>query len=564
VIRVIKTKAKTFLWAIPLLFLAIFFFYPLSATFYSALQTALDRGTQFFQWSRIGQSLWFTFWQAGVSTLLTFFIGMPAAYLFAKFKFPGKSLLRTLTTIPFIMPTVVVAVSFNALLGPNGWLNTFLMGAFHLASPPINILNTIGAILLAHVFYNTSVVIRVVGTAWSQLDTRMEQAARVLGASPLKVLREITLPLLKPSVIAALLLVFLFDFTSFAVILLLGGPKYATLEVEIYIQALQMLNLPMAAILSAIQLVCTLALTVTYSKMSGTKNVPLIPKFHNESERRPHKSGEIIFVGVMVILLLVMFVLPLFSPIVGSLNKQSADRGERGEVQTGWTLSYYQELFINRRQSLFYVPPIAAIKNSLVYAGETVGISLLLGVIAADALAKSGKTGRVFDSILMIPLGTSAVTLGLGFVLVFNRPPLDVRTFPALIPIAHSLVALPFVVRILKPAISSIPVSLRQAASILGASPLRVWLEVDFPIILKSVIAAAIFAFTISLGEFGATTFLARPEYPTIPIAIYRYMSQPGAMNYGQAMAMSTILLVTCTGGIILVERLRLPGNAEF
>ena len=563
-IRVIKTKAKTFLWAIPLLFLAIFFFYPLSATFYSALQTALDRGTQFFQWSRIGQSLWFTFWQAGVSTLLTFFIGMPAAYLFAKFKFPGKSLLRTLTTIPFIMPTVVVAVSFNALLGPNGWLNTFLMGAFHLASPPINILNTIGAILLAHVFYNTSVVIRVVGTAWSQLDTRMEQAARVLGASPLKVLREITLPLLKPSVIAALLLVFLFDFTSFAVILLLGGPKYATLEVEIYIQALQMLNLPMAAILSAIQLVCTLALTVTYSKMSGTKNVPLIPKFHNESERRPHKSGEIIFVGVMVILLLAMFVLPLFSPIVGSLNKQSADRGERGEVQTGWTLSYYQELFINRRQSLFYVPPIAAIKNSLVYAGETVGISLLLGVIAADALAKSGKTGRVFDSILMIPLGTSAVTLGLGFVLVFNRPPLDVRTFPALIPIAHSLVALPFVVRILKPAISSIPVSLRQAASILGASPLRVWLEVDFPIILRSVIAAAIFAFTISLGEFGATTFLARPEYPTIPIAIYRYMSQPGAMNYGQAMAMSTILLVTCTGGIILVERLRLPGNAEF
>ena len=563
-IRVIKTKAKTFLWAIPLLFLAIFFFYPLSATFYSALQTALERGTQFFQWSRIGQSLWFTFWQAGVSTLLTFFIGMPAAYLFAKFKFPGKSLLRTLTTIPFIMPTVVVAVSFNALLGPNGWLNTFLMGAFHLASPPINILNTIGAILLAHVFYNTSVVIRVVGTAWSQLDTRMEQAARVLGASPLKVLREITLPLLKPSVIAALLLVFLFDFTSFAVILLLGGPKYATLEVEIYIQALQMLNLPMAAILSAIQLVCTLALTVTYSKMSGTKNVPLIPKFHNESERRPHKSGEIIFVGVMVILLLAMFVLPLFSPIVGSLNKQSADRGERGEVQTGWTLSYYQELFINRRQSLFYVPPIAAIKNSLVYAGETVGISLLLGVIAADALAKSGKTGRVFDSILMIPLGTSAVTLGLGFVLVFNRPPLDVRTFPALIPIAHSLVALPFVVRILKPAISSIPVSLRQAASILGASPLRVWLEVDFPIILRSVIAAAIFAFTISLGEFGATTFLARPEYPTIPIAIYRYMSQPGAMNYGQAMAMSTILLVTCTGGIILVERLRLPGNAEF
>jgi thiamine transport system permease protein len=160
----------------------------------------------------------------------------------------------------------------------------------------------------------------------------------------------------------------------------------------------------------------------------------------------------------------------------------------------------------------------------------------------------------------MLPLGTSAVTLGLGYLLVFNRPPLDVRTFPWLIPVAHSLVALPFVVRALQPALSSIPQSLRQAAAVLGASSLRVWVEVDLPILTRAALVSAIFAFTISLGEFGATSFLARPEYPTLPVAIYRYLSQPGELNYGQALAMSTILMFVCSLSIFLMEKISREG----
>ena len=164
----------------------------------------------------------------------------------------------------------------------------------------------------------------------------------------------------------------------------------------------------------------------------------------------------------------------------------------------------------------------------------------------------------------MLPLGTSAVTLGLGFILVFNGPPIDVRNFPLLIPIAHSLVALPFVVRTLHPAFVSIPDVYRQSAAVLGASPWRVWWQIDFPILSRAFLAAGIFAFTISLGEFGATTFLSRPETPTIPIAIYRYISQPGALNYGQALAMSTILMIICGLSIFLVERLQLSQPREF
>ncbi len=249
-----------------------------------------------------------------------------------------------------------------------------------------------------------------------------------------------------------------------------------------------------------------------------------------------------------------MLVVPLVSLGARSITRLDANRGERGEVQSGLTLDYYRLLFINQRQSLFYVPPAAAIRNSIFYGLITVLISTLLGTLAAFALNKPGRINRWMDPVLMLPMGTSAVTLGLGFIMVFNKPPIDIRTFPILLPIAHSLVAIPFVVRSLKPVIASIPLNLKHAASVLGATPFRVLREVDFPIISKALTVSAIFSFTISLGEFGATSFLARPEMPTIPIAIFRYLSQPGASNYGQAMAMATILMLVCAISVILME----------
>jgi len=233
-------------------------------------------------------------------------------------------------------------------------------------------------------------------------------------------------------------------------------------------------------------------------------------------------------------------------------------------VSAGLTLSYYRELFINRREALFYVPPIAAVRNSLGYAAATVVIALALGLPAASALARTSRFGRQVDALLMLPLGTSAVTLGLGFVVALDTPPLDLRASPLLVPLAHSLVALPFVVRTLQPALASIPERLRMAATTLGASPWRAWREVDLPIVARAVSVAAAFAFTISMGEFGATSLVARPEYPTVPIAIFRFLSQPGALNYGQALAMATLLMGLTLAGILVIERLRLPGVGEF
>jgi thiamine transport system permease protein len=160
----------------------------------------------------------------------------------------------------------------------------------------------------------------------------------------------------------------------------------------------------------------------------------------------------------------------------------------------------------------------------------------------------------------MLPLGVSAVTLGFGFLITLDRPPLDLRESPLLVPIAQALVALPLVVRILVPVLTGVDDRQRQAAASLGAGPLRTALTVEAPVLWRPLLAATGFAFAVSLGEFGATSFLVRPETPTLPVVIYRLIGSPGQLNYGSAMAASVILAATAAAVVLLVERLRVPG----
>jgi thiamine transport system permease protein len=546
-------------WALlilPLLFLAFFFYLPLLYTFRFVFTNSKGIGLSFDDLTAIWRPLIFTFYQAALSTVLTLLIGLPAAFLFSRFLFRGKRLLRALVMVPFILPTVVVAAGFNALLGPRGWLNLALMSVFNLTSPPIDLLYSLAAILLAHVFYNTSIIIRMVGSAWSRLDIRLEQAARALGAGGWRAFREITLPLLRPVILSALLLVFLFDFTSFGVILLLGGPKYATLEVSIYIQSMQLLNFPLAAVLSVIQLACTFTLIMLVSRFSGERVVPLAPALKEEGMKSAGSKAERLFVGLMAGILFVVFISPLAALALRSVTRLDLNPLAGGGFQTAWTGAYYRELFINRRGSIFYVPPVEALRNSLIYAITAVAITFILGMLITAALQKRSRTGGWANVMVTLPLGASAVSLGLGLLLLSSGVGGGAILAILLVPIAHSVVALPFFTRTVEPALRSIPSTLRESAAVLGASANRIWREVTLPILWRPIAAGALFAFTISLGEFGATSFLARPEFPTIPIAISRFLTVPGALNYGQAMAMSTLLMLVCAGCVFTIDLL--------
>jgi thiamine transport system permease protein len=565
-----RSYLPLFLWAAPILFLLLFYLYPLL----SILQVSFSRGSgrmvapfiEALSSASFRGVFWFTIWQATLSTVLTLIIGLPGAYLFARYDFRGKSLLLALTGIPFVLPTLVVAAAFNATLGPRGWINIGLMALFNLPAPPIQFTNTLYAILAAHIFYNTTIVLRMVGDFWAHIDPRIGAAAKVLGANRWKMLRHVTFPLLLPSLAAAALLVFIFDFTSFGVILVLGGPRFATLEVEIYYQTISLFNLPMAGALSVLQLVCNLTLTTIYTRLATRLSRPLSLRPRRYTQQKLLSMRSRLTAGVSIFILLALLITPLAALTLRSITRLEADPGQGVPAERGLTLEFYRELSVDRRLSLFYVPPSTAIGVSLSYAALTVLFALALGLPASWMLARDRDSlaSRTLDPIIMLPLGTSAVTLGLGFIVALSKPPLDLRASPLLIPLAHTLVAMPFVVRSLTPALRSIQPRLRQAASVLGASPRHVILYIDLPLVGRALLVAATFAFAISLGEFGATALIARPEYPTVPIAIYRLLSQPGALNYGQAMALSTILMLVTGAGMLAIERFRIAEVGEF
>jgi thiamine transport system permease protein len=548
------------LYSLPLVFLAVFFFYPLVCIFGVSLTSAEGGGLEtlrkLISTDYYARTLWFTVWQAAVSTLLTVLLAMPGAYVFARYEFRGKTLLRALTTVPFVMPTIVVATAFSSLLGPKGRLNLWLMAWQGKEQPPIRLQHTIWIILLAHVFYNYTVVLRMVGGFWANLNPRLEEAARVLGGNRWRVLREVTLPLLAPAIGAAALLVFIFCFTSFGVVLILGGPRFATLEVEIYRQTVHLFNLPLAAALSLLQILFTLGLMLVYTRIQARLSVPLAFRPRHVTQHRPRTWQTRLLVIVNLTVMLALLVTPLLALVERSLSAGMEDR---------YSLHYYQQLSYSRRGSILFVPPWEAIRNSVAFGAVTVVLALALGTPAASLLARpSSRLARWLDAAFMLPLAASAVTLGFGYIIALDEPPLNLRASPVLVPLAHTLVALPFVVRSLLPVLRGIQPSLREAAAVLGATPWRVWREVDLPILARAMLVGAVFAFTVSLGEFGATVLIARPQYPTLPVAIYRFLGQPGAANYGQALAMSSLLMLVCAAGFLAIERFRVGDIGEF
>lgn len=342
-----------------------------------------------------------------------------------------------------------------------------------------------------------------------------------------------------PAIGSAAILVFIFCFTSFGVVLILGGPACATIEVEIYRQAIHLFNLPMAATLSIIQILINFFFMWCHAAITQKSRINFLTGTGRTTGVKPASWPAKLTVATNTAFMAILLILPLAALVISSFTGHD-----------GMTLVYYRNLFMGETSSLLYVPPLEAVRNSVGFALMTMLIAMVLGIFAASALAADRRRwSTVWDAILMLPLATSAVTLGFGYIITLNRPPLNLRDSLALVPLAHTLVAFPFVLRCLLPPLRRLPSSLTEAASLLGASPMSIWLKIKLPLLKTALLGAAVFSFSVSMGEFGASAFVARPHLPTMPVAIFRFLGQPGELNFGQAMAMSTILmLITCCG----------------
>lgn len=504
--------------ALPALFIAYLFLYPVGRILWISLSG--EGFVEVFGSARFREAAWFTLWQAIVSTVLTLLAALPVTWAISRHSFRGRDVVRALVTVPFALPTVVVGAAFFALSGRG-----------------------IGAILAAHVFFNLAVVVRTVGGVWSRIDPRVDEAAAILGASPWRRFREVTLPLLRPALFSAAAIVFLFCFTSFGTVLILGGGRLRTLEVEIYQQAVNFLDLGAAGALAVIQLAVVVASLLVSSRLQ-TRATELT--LSSEADLpRPRGRSRALVVAVVTATLAA-----LAAPIA-VLVVRSFDAGGRG----------WQQLFVDDRVSA--VRALPAIRNSLVFAFVTAVIAVGVGGLAAAAMARQKRGTGWFDTILMLPLGTSAVTIGFGFLVALDRP-IDLRTSLLLVPLAHAVVAIPFVVRVALPLMRSIRHDLREAAAVLGASPARVWREIDLPIVARALAVGAGFAAIISLGEFGATSFIARPATATVPTVLFQLLSRPGQVTFASAMAMAVLLAALTAVIVLVVDRLRAGTTGTF
>ncbi|MGI9601752.1 MAG: ABC transporter permease [Acidimicrobiales bacterium] len=518
-------------------FFTLFFGYPLVRLFNRAFGNGdLDRVVDVLTSSSFASVVWFTTWQAALSTALTFIVGLPAAGALARHRFMGRSFIRALITVPFVLPTVVVAGSFRALFDRLG-IDDALTGS-------------VVAILAAHVFFNVAVVVRVVGNFWGHLDPAGEDAARVLGASPWAAFRLVTWPLLRPAMAAAAAIVFLFSFTSFGVILILGDGLHATIETEIWRFGVRRLELDVAAGIAIVQLVAVIALSAATTILQ--RRHAISHRLVGEQERaRSIRSGRDRLVVLVSLGPLLVYIL---APMV-VLVERSIDRGQR------WSLAAYQEL--TERNALLGTSPLATIGNSLKVAVVATLLAITIGTLASLVVVYGrSRISGVLDAGLLVPLGTSAVTLGFGLFLAFGDEPLAWRTSWWILPIAHSLVGIPFVVRSVAPVLRSLDGRLRASASTLGAPPRTVFRTVDLPVAGRGIAVGAAFAFAVSMGEFGATSVLPRSaDDLTAPPAIFRLLGTPGQTMRTQAFALAVILLVIVVLAVAVIDRLRPPGG---
>jgi len=496
----------------------------------------------------------FTAYQALLSTAASVVVGLPGAYLLARFDFAGRRFVRSVTILPFVLPSIMVAVGFLAMFGASGVLNDLLAVV---GVGPVRLTFTLEIIVLAHAFYNAPLVTRLVTAAWESVDAHRVETARTLGASPRRAFRDVTLPQLLPALLTAAVLTFVFTFMSFPIVLALGGLQLATVEVWLFAQV-QNLDLTEAATLGAIETALSLGLIYVYLRYETTQlqarsggrgldRTPLVDGWRSLVD--PKRLGLLAYGGVVAVL----FVGPLASLVVESVTTPE------GQL----TLEYYGFLLAQQSSAASgTVQPLPAIRNSLLFGAGALLLALPMGVVVSVVATRESRGSRVAEALLTAPLAVSGIVLGLGMLrtLVFGTEVFGHRllvTGPVAIVAAHAVAAYPFVSRNLTPALGSIDDRLADAARLLGADRATVLTDIELPLVVPAFVAGAAFAFAISIGEFDSTVLLAEGvDSATMPVALERYIGNRSlGPDLGPATAMGTVLLAVTTVSFVVIDR---------
>lgn len=505
------------LLALPVAFLALFYAYPLAATLGAVSAPALDWLTTPYVAARLRAALL----QALLSVALTLAIALPLAWLHHARRIPAGGALLALHAAPFVLPVFVVVYGIQLTLGR--------------ALPPL------AAVVLAHAYYNHGFAARILRDTLDRIPTRLHEAAALVGAPPASVRWRVALPLLLPTLGAVALLVFLFSFGAFGTVLFLGGGKLSTPETLMYAQLGGAFpRADRAAALGALQLLLGLALLAGYAALlRRTRGLERHPA-PSPAPARAHHVALAYAAGLAV-------AAPLAAVLAGGFRV-------RGE----WSLEPWRALLDARHPAHVAGFDLArALGLSLLYALLAATLALALATLLAYGLPKLGARARTLvDALTALPLATSSLLLGLGFLLAFGAGALlDLRGTLLVIVAVHALVAFPFAARILLPAFAQRDRRLDEAAALLGASPLALARRVHLPLLAAPLAAAAGLAAAASLGDFGASLLLMRPDNMGLAVWIGRHDAPFDPLLKAQAVALTGVLTLLSAGSFLLLAR---------
>ena len=516
-------------------FIAVLFYLPLVGilTFSGDLPTAGAASLQ-----KLASVVSFTVGQALVSTALCVLLGFPISYLLYRTRFAGQRFLRAFITVPFILPVLVIAIAFST---------------FQKSNESFSDITPIALIIAAHVFVNLSLVVRTVGASWQGLSSNLDEAAELDGAGRLRAFLAVSLGALRPALLASATLVFAYTASSFAIVLVLGGGIVNSIETSIYQAALVYLDLKQAGLLALCQLVLTAVafiLSEVFAKrvrLDFTDGQVEAEQYLKPVDRR---DWPVVAFGCAVA---IFFVLPIWN-----VFQKAFTFGDKFSLQN------FLNLTNDRASRMLDISLIDALGNSVRNSAIACIASMVIGTWVAWLLARTKPSifTRLLDFAYLAPLGVSTVLLGLGYLVTFSTEPFALRSSWLVVPLVETLLALPLVIRMVYSALASIDTELLWAAQLDGAGRRQLFWFIEVPLIRSTLEVAAGFAAIISLGDFGASSFLAFGDQETLPLVLYRLFSHPGAENFGMAMALSALLIaVTCAVLLAISLRVRRTGR---
>ncbi|MEZ5383088.1 MAG: ABC transporter permease subunit [Microthrixaceae bacterium] len=499
---------------------------------------------------RLARTVGTTLVQAGASTLATLVVGFPVAWVLARFHFPGKGLVRAVVAMPFVLPSVVVGAAVLALAGPSGPLGS--------VAPRPGSAESLALVVLAHVAYELIIVVAVVGARLESMPQHLDEAARTLGAGGWRRATGVALPQLAPAFARAAALVFLLTAGSLGVVLVLGGPRWATLDLEVWYLGTQLLDLRGAALLALVQAGFVVVVAGVWLGTSGgaarrgsgrvTRSAPLsagragAPASGLRPPRRP-RGAEWWWVAGAVAVVSAFSAAP-FVALGTRLGSVSPGR--------------FAELWVEGDRGVAPLGP--AVARSLGYA-TAVALVCTAAAVGLGLAVRRGR-GAVASGLVALPVGVSAAAIGLGVVLMALVGPVDLRGSGVAVVLVQAAMALPFAAGVIVPVMLALPDSLEEAAAMLGAGWGQRWRRVLWPLAAVGVAGGAALAAAVALGEFGASTFIVRGDAPTLPTLVGRLLARqaPEAVSLGTLVAalLGVLCAVLVVGADRLAERSRL------